>query len=103
MIDAESMNEVKGFWQNYTRKSLAILQEHGVIKMSYLDEKQAEIARREGMIEVLTPLRRMVNTQSEDDGIWFEAKHITEAYLQEQLRVLHRAIETPFAGEDDEY
>lgn len=33
--------------------------------------------------------------QAEDDGLWFEATIVTEAYLQNALRELAAAIETP--------
>jgi len=38
-------------------------------------------------------LRDLVNTQAEDEGLWFVAKYITEAYLQQALRELHALIE----------
>ncbi len=38
-------------------------------------------------------LQRIVNEQAEDDGLWFVAETAPEAYLQEQLRRLHAAIE----------
>lgn len=38
-------------------------------------------------------LIELVNIQAEDKGLWFKAEHITESYLQEKLRYLHRAIE----------
>ena len=36
--------------------------------------------------------------QAEDDGLWFEATMVTEAHLQNALRELAAAIETPNAG-----
>lgn len=38
-------------------------------------------------------IQKLVNTQAEDEGLWFEAKTAPEAYLQSQLRELHRVIE----------
>lgn len=38
-------------------------------------------------------IRRIVNEQAEDDGLWFIAQTAAEAYLQQQLRRLHSAIE----------
>ena len=35
----------------------------------------------------------VVDAQAEDDGLWFEAEHATEAYLQGALRCLHHLIE----------
>ena len=46
------------------------------------------------LIERHELIKRMVDEQAEDDGIWFDAQYITEAYLQHQLRRLHRVIET---------
>ena len=37
--------------------------------------------------------QRIVNEQAEDDGLWFVAVTAPEAYLQEELRRLHAAIE----------
>ena len=38
-------------------------------------------------------LRALVNEQAEDDGLWFIARTAPEAYLQQELRRLHAAIE----------
>ena len=38
-------------------------------------------------------VKRLVNEQAEDDGLWFDAKTAPEAYLQDELRKLHRLIE----------
>jgi hypothetical protein len=35
--------------------------------------------------------------QAEDDGLWFNAKHASEAYLQQELRRLHAVIERAYA------
>ena len=36
---------------------------------------------------------RLVQVQAADDGLWFHARHVTEAYLQQELRRLHAVIE----------
>lgn len=41
----------------------------------------------------LQRLREMVDRQAEDEGLWFIAQYITEAYLQQELRKLHALIE----------
>ena len=41
----------------------------------------------------------LVRQQAEDDGLWFQAQTSAEAYLQQELRKLHAAIETPIAYE----
>ena len=35
----------------------------------------------------------VVEDQANDEGLWFTAKTATEAYLQQELRRLHAAIE----------
>lgn len=39
------------------------------------------------------PLINFVNEQAEDEGLWFEARTAPEAYLQQELRRLHKLIE----------
>ncbi len=41
----------------------------------------------------LRAARRLSAKQAEDDGLWFEAMTVTEAYLQNALRELAAAIE----------
>ncbi len=38
-------------------------------------------------------VQALVDKQAEDDGLWFQAEHASEAYLQQELRKLHAAIE----------
>ena len=42
----------------------------------------------------LTRIRALVSAQAEDAGLWFEAKTAPEAYLQQELRMLHELIES---------
>ena len=42
---------------------------------------------------VMAPLQEMVAKQAKDGGLWFRAKTAPEAYLQQELRKLHRLIE----------
>jgi hypothetical protein len=35
--------------------------------------------------------------QAEDDGLWFNAKYASEAYLQQELRRLHTVIERAYS------
>lgn len=39
------------------------------------------------------PARDLVAKQAEDEGLWFQAKTAPEAYLQQELRKLHAAVE----------
>lgn len=41
-----------------------------------------------------TRLQAIVDEQAGDEGVWFEAATAPEAYLQQELRRLHAAIET---------
>lgn len=47
--------------------------------------------------ESLDALRRVVNEQAEDEALWavypFGQQPIAEAYLQQELRRLHAAVE----------
>ncbi len=41
----------------------------------------------------LEAAKALVDEQAEDDGLWFDAQTMPEAYLQQELRRLHSAIE----------
>lgn len=44
-------------------------------------------------------IRALVEKQANDEGCWFVAQTCAEAYLQQQLRLLHAAVEgTDFFG-----
>lgn len=60
------------------------------VGVDYLSEIPAEVARLRAGIE---ELRLLVSTQAEDEGLWFLAETMPEAYLQQELRVLHAAVE----------
>jgi len=38
-------------------------------------------------------IRKLVNAQAEDEGLWFIPQYASEAYLQAALRKLHAVIE----------
>lgn len=48
-----------------------------------LEQRNAEVAR----------LKELVAEQAEDEGLWFNAQTASEAYLQQELRRIHAAIE----------
>jgi len=54
---------------------------------------EATQSRAEAAEAKLAAIQAVVDAQAEDEGLWFEAKHITEDYLQDALRYLHEAIE----------
>lgn len=41
----------------------------------------------------LESLLELVDSQAEDDDLWFIAETVSEAYLQQELRRLHSVIE----------
>ena len=44
----------------------------------------------------IKPIMKLVAKQAEDWGLWGQAQYASEAYIQEQLRELHRVIEDEF-------
>lgn len=48
---------------------------------------------REKALACLIKARGITRDQAEDDGLWFAATNASEAYLQQALRRLTRAIE----------
>ena len=45
------------------------------------------------MSDIRKALAELVAEQAEDEGLWFAARTAPEAYLQQELRRLHAAIE----------
>lgn len=45
--------------------------------------------------------KEIVDQQAEDEGLWFQAETAPEAYLQQELRKLHQAVERDYA--DSQY
>jgi cell division ATPase FtsA len=41
----------------------------------------------------LDEVRKLVDVQAEDEGLWFVAQTAPEAYLQHHLRILHALVE----------
>lgn len=44
-------------------------------------------------LETAKRLRALVSEQADDPGLWFVAETAAEAYLQQELRRLHAAVE----------
>ena len=44
-------------------------------------------------IEKLNAIKKLVDEQAFDEGLWFIAEYATEAYLQNALRDLHASVE----------
>ena len=55
----------------------------------------AEIRRQR---DLLASSLALVHKQAEDEGLWFVARTAPEAYLQQELRRLHAAIEGSNVG-----
>jgi len=58
--------------------------------------EQAEVAdllNTQGGITISSKLKRLVDEQANDEGLWCGTKYASEAYLQNALRQLHAAIE----------
>ncbi len=53
-------------------------------------------------LKALTGLRALVDRQAEDEGLWFFAETAPEAYLQQELRTLHAAVEVATPEETKE-
>ena len=49
--------------------------------------------RLESLITQTEDARTMVREQAEDDGLWFIADSVVEAYFQQEIRRLHATIE----------
>ena len=43
--------------------------------------------------KLIKKLKKLVDKQAENEGLWFIAETAPEAYLQHELRKLHKAIE----------
>ena len=60
------------------------------------EKAEHEIAAMEAVIETIKRHRAalaVVKEQAEDEGCWMVAEHAPEAYLQQELRRLHAAVE----------
>ena len=49
---------------------------------------------RERCEKIMETIRRFVKEQAEDDALWSIRPGVEESYLQQELRRLHRVVET---------
>lgn len=56
-------------------------------------ERDFVTQENERLREAIGDVTKLVNAQAEDEGLWFIADSIVEAYFQQELRKLHAAIE----------
>ena len=52
------------------------------------------------MNEKWLAIKKVVDEQIEDEGLWFMAETAPEAYLQQELRRLHAEIERHLTNKD---
>lgn len=87
-LEAElvSLEEQANRW---CRSALSV-QDLLALETKWRNEAATECGR---VKDILFKLRTLVDQQAEDDGLWFVAQTAAEAYLQQELRQLHTAIE----------
>lgn len=68
----------------------SVFDAHSKITYTMLEELEQTLARYKTAHE---NIQSLVDAQSEDEGIWFEAKTAPEAYLMAALRKLHARVE----------
>lgn len=88
-IECEHCNVAVDAWNKFTKELYAIL-----------DECEKENKQRKTLS--LARIQKCVDEQAEDDGLWFQAETASEAYLQQELRKLHWAIEAE-TGSGEEF
>jgi hypothetical protein len=73
--------------------------EESAIRDAEDERARAEAAEQRvaDLTEALRRIRGVVDAQAEDDGLWFVADSIVEAYFQQELRSLHATIENECA------
>jgi hypothetical protein len=63
--------------------------------------KNREWQRLRGVDAAAKAVRTLVAEQAENEGLWFQARTAPEAYLQQELRRLHTAVEAIWPGEGE--
>lgn len=56
------------------------------------------VKMEERLKKAIKIIKRVVDEQAEDEGLWFIAETCSEAYLQQELRRLHFVIEQNLSG-----
>lgn len=70
------------FYRPYTKR--------GIVMWCNMPEAPDELDRKDRRIEIINNL---IAEQAEDEGLWFMAETAPEAYLQQELRRLHAALD----------
>ena len=68
-------------------------EEYGIMTPELARELADKLHTAESRVDGLCAIRRLVEEQAKDEGLWFIAHTVTKSYLQEQLRQLHALIE----------
>lgn len=61
------------------------------------DEIDAIIAKLQAADKLCEVIMKKINSQAEDEALWFITASASEAYLQQKLRKLHRVSEKAIA------
>jgi len=87
--DGETLSEITEQWGAAMRSVMNLTVDLAVAK------RRAEAAEKAlaDCRAALLAIQGAVNTQAEDEGLWFVAQYASEALLQQGLRDLHAAIE----------
>ena len=89
-------NERRGWMRSPDEIRAGVCFEH-TCDLPCPDCDAAELKQLRFEVKALTAQRdkvlAVVNSQAEDEGLWFIAATASEAYLQQELRKLHAVIE----------
>ena len=69
------------------------------VRLAMARHSSRQDQRIEQLEAAIAELRKFVDLQAEDEGLWCEAEHASEAYIQRGLRGCHAMIEQLFAGD----
>lgn len=76
--------------KNISDNELQRIADRSAANKAFIKARNQEWRR---IVMQLNRLQDLMEIQAEDEGLWFVAETSAEAYLQEALRKLHRAIE----------
>jgi hypothetical protein len=90
-FDDDTIKTIRAALQTKSEKTS--LSSTSPVRDALSSQTEAACAVRVPVIEIL----ETVLEQAEDEGLWFNAKYASEAYLQQELRRLHAVIERAYA------
>ena len=63
-------------------------------RIDFLLDENKKLKKEQVQInDALQASLKLVQDQALDEGLWFVAERVTEAYLQQELRKLHQSVE----------